>query len=133
MNDDSLAGSIFEFIRLVFEWIGSDFCPDSFGVSSLAMGVLVVVCVVLVILKKGIARGIALIIITPICLSVIMTKGEVKLGGAISVMCIAGGLWTMTVNNLIAILTGNYWKIKTNLITGAIGLGVGLLIGAIAG
>ena len=125
--DDTLAGNIFELIRLIFNWVGEGFCADSFGVSNVAMGVLIVTCIVVAGLKKGIISYIALGVAILICLSVIMTKAEVGLQEAISEFLIIAGLWTMTVANLIAIIMGKYWQIKTNLIYGAVGLGVGIV------
>lgn len=124
VETQTLSQLFFELFGLSFSTLGDSLIEGG----GLGLGVVAVVCVVLVLLDKGLISYIACGIGVLICLSAIMSKGG-GLREAISVFFIIAGLWTMTVANLIAILMGKYYKIKKNLILGAIGFGIGLAIG----
>ena len=121
-----MAGNIFEIFRLSLTGFGDGLAEGGgFG-----LGAIVVVCVAVMFLGKGIVSWISCGILVLIALSSLMTNGEIGLHEAISDFFIIAGLSAMIVSNIIAIITGKYWRIKTNLIGGGVMLGIGLLIGA---
>lgn len=83
-----------------------------------ALAVLVIACIIAVKFGKGIISWVAVGILSLIMLNHIMVRFEIPLGRAISDFIILMGLSALTVQNIIAILTGKYWNIKTNSIFG---------------
>lgn len=126
VGGNEMAGNIFEIFRLSLTGFGDGLIEGG----GLVLGAIVVVCITVMFLCKGIMSWAFFGVLSLIALSSMMTNGEIGLHEAISDFFIIAGLFAMTVFNIIAIITGKYWRIKTNLIGGGIMLGIGLLVGA---
>lgn len=125
-ENPTLASMVAELFRLIFTVIGEDFGGGA------VIGVVMVACVLVAWRSKGIVGWIAVIFGLLMCVGAAMNKGF-PLGEAVAGLCFFGGLFQMVVVNLIAIIMGHYWKIKTNLITGGVWMVLGVAISALAG
>lgn len=125
-EDPTLASLVFGLFREIFNWIGSDFGGGA------VLGFMLVVSVVVMFKAKGIVAWIACGFLTLMALSSAMAKGF-PLGEALAGLFFAGGLINGVVGTLMAILTGQYWKIKGNLIFCGVCMVLGVIISAIAG
>ena len=126
-EEPTLASLIFDLFKEIFGWIGSDFGGGA------ALGLVIIVTLVVAWRSKGIIGWVALGFLTLITLSAMMNKGCSSVGEALAWICFFGGLGSAVVGSLIAIITGQYWKIKTKLITGGVGMVLGVIVSAVAG
>lgn len=125
-EEPTLASLIFELFKEIFGWIGSDFGGGA------ALGLVIIVTLVVAWKSKGIIGWIAVIFGLLMCVGAAMNKGF-PLGEAVAGLCFFGGLFIMVVMNLLAIIMGHYWKIKTNLITGGVWMVLGVIVSAVMG
>ena len=126
-EEPTLASLIFDLFKEIFGWIGSDFGGGA------GLGVVLVVVFLVAWRSKGIIGWVALIFATLLTVSAMMNKGCSSVGEAVAWICFFGGIASAVVGSLIAILTGQYWKIKTKLITGGVGMVLGVIVSAVAG
>lgn len=124
MDNPTMAQILNELVYLLISLVGE-------GLSGgFAVGLVAIVCLVLVLLDKGIFSWVGAILLTLLCLNHMMTVDEeLGIGEAISELLIIGGIGVATIQNLIAIVMGHYWKIKRNLITGGVAILLGWIIG----
>lgn len=109
----------------ILYWISEDLG------GGVALAVLVIACIIAVKFGKGIISWVAVGILSLIMLNHIMVRFENPLRRAISDFIILMGLSALTVQNIIAIITGKYWNIKTNSIFGGICLALGFIVSAV--
>lgn len=127
-TNPTMASLIFELIREIFGCVGNEF--NGGGV---AMGVIMVGGFLYLFLfrnRGGFLWCVVCVFWSLLVIGGVMAKTGSGFGEAVSNMFIIGGIGSATICNLIAILTGNYWKIKRNFILAGVGIGLGLLVGA---
>ena len=124
-GDNEMADNIVEILRLSLGIIG-----DEFGTGGgVALGVVVVVCLAVMWLSKGVFGWVAAGLLLLMTLSGFMVKGEVGLGKAFSDFLIMCGFGMAVITTIFDIITGKYWRIKSNLIFAGVCIVLGTIIG----
>ena len=126
-TEPTIASLISELFGNIFGWIGGDFGGGA------GLGVVIIITLIVAWRSQGIIGWVALAFLGLLTVSAMMSKGSPSVGESVAWICFFGGAVSAVLGSLIAILTGQYWKIKTKLITGGVGMALGFVISAIAG